>query len=79
MSTSKFIERMKELFGIFPETEEHKKKKTIKELILKLKLRRIQLKKELRNETNLLKRESLKENIQIIKQQIKKGKKILDH
>ena len=26
MSTSKFIERMKELFGIFPETEEHKKK-----------------------------------------------------
>lgn len=45
MSTSKFIERMKELFGIFPETEEHKKKKTIKELILKLKLRRIQLKK----------------------------------
>jgi len=70
---------MKELFGIFPETEEHKKKKTIKELILKLKLRRIQLKKELRNETNLLKRESLKENIQIIKQQIKKGKKILDH
>jgi len=44
----------------------------------KLKLRRISLKQELKNETDLIKREAIHDSIKIIKKQIKKGKEIMD-
>lgn len=77
MNGSKFITKIGELFGITPEKDESKKK-AIKELVLKLKLRRITIKNELKEETDLIKREALKDSIKIIKKQIKKGKDILD-
>lgn len=78
MSGLKFIQKIQELFGLAPETPESKQKRNVKELILKLKLRRIRLKQELKNESDIVKREALKDNLQIIKQQIKKGKKIIE-
>lgn len=54
------------------------KKQIIKELLKKLKLRRISLKQELKNETDLIKREAIHDSIKIIKKQIKKGKEIMD-
>ena len=77
MSGSKFITKIGELFGITPENDESKKK-AVKELVKKLKLRRISLKKELKEEIDIVKREALKDSIKIIKKQIKKGKDILD-
>lgn len=77
MSGSKFISKIGELFGISPENDESKKK-AVKELVKKLKLRRIALKEELQAETDIVKREALKDSIKIIKKQIKKGKDILD-
>lgn len=77
MSGAKFISKIKELFGWTPHSDESKKK-AVKELIMKLKLRRIELKKELREESDAIKREALKDSIQIIKKQIKKGENILD-
>ena len=68
---------MQELFGFTPPTEESKKK-AIREIVKKLKLRRIELKKELKEECDVIKREALKDSIKIIKRQIKKGKDILD-
>ena len=53
MSGSKFITKMAELFGLTPESDESKKK-SIKELVKKLKLRRIELKKELKAEGDML-------------------------
>lgn len=77
MNGSKFLMKMKELFGITPQTDESKKK-AIKEIIKKLKLRYIELKKELKDECDVIKREALKDSIKIIKRQIKKGKDIVD-
>ena len=77
MNSSKFIQKLKELFDITPH-EDESNKKTIKELIKKLKLRHIVLKKELKSEIDVTKREALKDSIQIIKKQINKGKEILD-
>ncbi|WP_041959301.1 hypothetical protein [Sulfurospirillum arsenophilum] len=78
MNGLKFIHKIKEIFGITVPDEESTKKKTIKELIKKLKLRRITLKKELKDEIDLLKREAIHDSIKIIKKQIKKGKEIVD-
>lgn len=77
MSGEKFINKIQELFGIIPKNDESKRK-AIKELVKKLKKRRITLKSELREESDLIKRETLKDSIKIIKKQIKKGKDILD-
>ena len=77
MSESKFINKIQELFGITPENDESKKK-AIKELVKKLKMRRIALKHELKEEMDIVKRETIKDSIKIIKKQIKKGKDILD-
>lgn len=77
MSGSKFITKIGELFGITPANDESKKK-AVKDLVKKLKLRRISLKKELKEESDIVKREALKDSIKIIKKQIKKGKDILD-
>lgn len=77
MSGSKFISKIGELFGITPENDESKKK-AVKELVKKLKLRRIALKEELQEETDIVNREAIKDSIKIIKKQIKKGKDILD-
>lgn len=78
MNGLKFIHKIQELFGILSVNEESSKKQTIKELLKKLKLRRIFLKKELKNETDIIKREAIHDSIKIIKKQIKKGKDILD-
>jgi len=77
MSSPKFIAKIGELFGIIPETDDSKKK-AIKDLVKKLKIKRIALKKELKNESDIVKRESLKDSLHILKKQIKKGKDILD-
>lgn len=77
MGGLKFIAKIGELFGIEPENNDSKKK-AVKELIKKLKLRRIALEKELTDETEIVKREALKDSIKIIKKQIKKGKEILN-
>lgn len=77
MSAEKFINKIQELFGIIPQNDESKKK-AIKDLVKKLKSRRITLKNELREEDNIIKREAIKDSIKIIKKQIKKGKDILD-
>lgn len=77
MSGSKFLAKIQELFGFTPQTDESKKK-AVKEIVKKLKLRRIELKKELQEECDVIKREALKDSIKIIKRQIKKGKDILD-
>jgi hypothetical protein len=78
MSGLKFIQKMQELFGLIPEDTESTKKKAIKELIKKLKLRHILLKQELKNETDLIKREALHDSIKILKKQMKKGKEIIE-
>lgn len=79
MSGFKFIQKVKELFGIVsPNNGEATKKQIIKDLVKKLKLRRINLKKELKSETDLIKREAIHDSIKIIKKQIKKGKEIVD-
>ena len=77
MSGSKFISKIGGLFGIAQENDESKKK-AVKELVKKLKLRRISLKEELQAETDIVKREALKDSIKIIKKQIKKVKDILE-
>lgn len=78
MNGLKFIHKVKELFDISTINDESTKKQTIKELLQKLKLRRINLKKELKEESDLIKREAITDSIKIIKKQIKKGKEILD-
>ena len=79
MNGLKFIAKVKELFDIStPNEESAKKKQTIKELLKKLKLRRIALKKELKEESDIVKREAIHDSMKIIKKQIKKGKEILD-
>ncbi|ATB70454.1 hypothetical protein SJPD1_2358 [Sulfurospirillum diekertiae] len=78
MNGLKFIHSVKALFGISTPDEAGTKKQTIKELLQKLKLRRITLKKELKDESDLIKREAIHDSIKIIKKQIKKGKEILD-
>lgn len=77
MSGGKFITKIGELFGITPENDDSKKK-AVKDLVKKLKLRYISLKKELKGESDIVKREIMKDSIKIIKKQIKKGKDILD-
>jgi len=76
MPSAKLMHKIKALFGIT--TPEENTKQTIKELMKKLKLRRVMLKEELKEENDLIKREAIHDSIKIIKQQIKKGKKILD-
>ncbi len=76
MPSIKLMRKIKELLGI--NTREENTKRTIKELVKKLKLRRISLKKELKEENDLIKREAIHDSIKIIKKQIKKGKELLD-
>ncbi len=77
MGGEKFISRVKEIFGI-EVTQDESKKKAVRELLKKLKLRKISLKQTLKNECDVVQREILKDSIGILKKQIKKGKDILD-
>lgn len=77
MSKSKFICKIQELFGLVPQNDESKKD-AIKELMYKLKARRVTLKQEMKQETDIIKREALKDSIRILKKQIKKAEDILD-
>lgn len=78
MNGFKFVQTIKELFGFMPHNAEYTHKNSIKELLRKLKFRRILLKQELKNETDLLKRESIRDSIKILRKQIKKGKDLVD-
>ena len=68
MSGFKFIQKIKELFNIASPNADANKKQIIKELLKKLKLRRISLKQELKNETDLIKREAIQNKILMNKQ-----------
>lgn len=77
MSGSKFLAKnVKSSLALH--LQQKNPKKAIKEIVKKLKLRRTELKKELKEECDVIKREALKDSIKIIKRQIKKGKDILD-
>lgn len=76
MGKAKFIDNVKELFGI--KSDEEKKKDAIKELLKKLEARKSHLRKELHKEEKIEKIEALKDSIKIVKMQIKKGKKLLN-
>ncbi|DAB32910.1 MAG TPA: hypothetical protein CFH79_01335 [Sulfurospirillum sp. UBA11407] len=76
MGKAKFIDKIKTLFGY--EIPEDKTNKTVvKELVEKLKIKRIDLKKELKSETDIIHREALKDSLKILKKQIKKGEDLL--
>lgn len=77
MGSSKFIQKIKTLFGLEADTPDAKKKQTIKELLKKLKMQHIELKKALKEENDLIKRQSIHDSINILKKQIKKGKDII--
>ena len=77
MGSSKFIQKIKTLFGFEADTPDAKKKQTIKELLKKLKMQHIELKKALKDENDLVKRQSIHDSINILKKQIKKGKDII--
>ncbi|DAB33992.1 MAG TPA: hypothetical protein CFH82_07585 [Sulfurospirillum sp. UBA12182] len=75
MGKAKFIDKVKEVFGF--QSEAQKKELAIKELIEKLEQRKLILKQELRLAADAQSRENLKDSIKIVKQQIKKGKSLL--
>ncbi len=76
MGKSKFIKKIKNLFGIEVEAPEPDKE-VVKDLVDKLKLRKIELKRELKECTDIPKREALKDSVKILNKQIKKGKDLL--
>jgi hypothetical protein len=80
MSQKKFIHTLKEILGISPEHEEKKQtKEEIKILMSKLEQQYLSLKEKLQHEEDATKRETLKESLSIIKEQLKKGKDFLHH
>lgn len=76
MGKAKFIDKIKNLFGL--EAKEDKPdKKVIEELVKKLKIKKKELKQELSTCKDDLKQEHLKDSIKILKKQIKKGEALL--
>ncbi len=78
MGVKRFVKDVKEVLGLADFSEE-KKKKAIKKLIKKLEARRAEdkkllLSKDIKNKT----RKEVKEDLQLIHYQIKKGKKLLE-
>ena len=76
MGKTKFIEKIKKSFG-FTSGEEESKKASIKELLAKLEDRKAELKAELKECKDDKKTIDIKDSLQIIKKQIKKGEKLL--
>jgi len=77
MGKRKFIERVQELFGLI-EPETSSKKEAILDLLHKLKAKRAELKIQLKLAKKPTEIEDLKESIDVLKKQIKKGEKLLD-
>jgi hypothetical protein len=77
MGKAKFIDNIKELFGVEVKKENEPNRKIVKELIEKLKIKKHELKKELGTCKNPIKKEHLKDSIKILKKQIKKGESLI--
>ena len=77
MNVKKFIESVKESLGL-DELEESGKKKSIKSLLKKLRSRKEKIVKKLEKKLDKKEKNELKEELDIISLQIKKGEKILN-
>jgi hypothetical protein len=78
MGKAKFIDKIKNLFGMQIDEEDEPNKKIIQELIEKLKIKKKELKEELSLCEEPIKKEQLKDSIKILKKQIKKGEALLE-
>lgn len=77
MGIKKFIDSVQEFLGL-DDFGEQGKKKSIKNLLKKLEKREKETKKKLDKNTNKEEKSQLKEELEIILAQIKKGKKYLE-
>ncbi len=77
MGFKKFIKNVKEFLNI-DDLNTGKKKKSIKKLLNKLDNRKVEVKKLLEKDLNSREKEEALEELEIIKYQIKKGKKLLE-
>lgn len=77
MKKRKFIERIQEMLG-FIEPETSSKKEAILDLLQKLNAKRAELKIQLKLSQDPTEKEDLKESIDVLKKQIKKGEKLLE-
>ncbi|MBT8344104.1 MAG: hypothetical protein KJO45_05240 [Sulfurovum sp.] len=76
MGIKKFIKKAKHTLGL-TDCGAEGKKKALKKLLKRLNERKINIKKTLETSLALEKRKELKEELEIVSHQIKKGKKIL--
>ena len=77
MGKQKFIERIQDILGI-KKPESSSKKEAIKELLLKLRAKKAELKLQLKVTKDKESIKELKDSMEILKKQIKKGEKLLD-
>jgi predicted nucleic acid-binding Zn-ribbon protein len=77
MGFKKFISNVKEILEL-DEFENEGKKKSVKRLLKKLRVRKEDLEKSAKKESDKKKQKALKEELRIITLQIKKGEKILE-
>jgi uncharacterized protein (DUF2147 family) len=77
MGKRKFIEHIQDILGI-SKPEYDSKKAAIKELLQKLKSKQAELKLQLKVTKEDESKKDLKESIEILKKQIKKGENLLD-
>lgn len=77
MGKAKFIDKIKNLFGMQIDEENEPNKKIVKELVEKLKEKKKALKEELSLCEEPIKKEHLKDSIKILKKQIKKGESLI--
>jgi len=76
MKVKKFINRVKDFLGL-DDFEKANKKKSVKNLLHKLKVRRKQLSKFLKKQSQKKRRKEIQEELDIVSLQIKKGRVIL--
>ena len=76
MGIKKFIKKVKSTLGLI-DYEVEDKKKALKDLLKKLNVRKKSINTSLKSEIKKKEKKELEEEIEIIKCQIKKGKKIL--
>lgn len=77
MGIKKFFKQVKHALGLEDFIEDEKKKKSIKELLSKLHVRKREIKELLKNKLSKKDRKELKEELEIILFHIKNGKKLL--
>lgn len=76
MGKRKFIEKIQDMFG-FKNPDNSGKNEAIKELLKKLKVKKAELKLQLKVAKSNEDKKDLKESIEILKKQIKKGEALL--